>query len=128
MSVRFRQLGKTLWGADLMQQKSQAERCYDFAVSLQKVWRYDEAIKELKKSMKMEPKNAKYHYRTGLIYRDMGLLKKALSQMKKAVKLDPNNAIYHHDFAELLKEAGKDRASDAEKEVAHRLGLINTSK
>lgn len=103
--------------------KSQAERCYDFAVSLVDVWRYDEAIDELKKSINLEPHNAKYRYKTGVILDKMGLPKKAISQLKKAVKLEPNNSLYHHTLGKLLQETGNHKAALAQKKIVEELKL-----
>lgn len=98
-----------------------AENCYKFAVSVMEVCRYEDALLELNKAIRMVPGNAKYRYQAGIALQESGEIWKALMQMRKAVKLEPNNALYRRELSRLLRLAGHYKAARKQREIADTL-------
>jgi tetratricopeptide (TPR) repeat protein len=61
-------------------------------VSLAALGRTDEAVAELKRSIKINPQAPSYHANLGEIFRQSGKLDEAAEALQSAIKLDPNNA------------------------------------
>jgi tetratricopeptide (TPR) repeat protein len=55
---------------------------------------YAEAIKEYKKAVFLQEKNAKIHFNLGLAYVDAGAYESALEEFVKARNIEPNNIQY----------------------------------
>lgn len=98
-----------------------AENCYKFAVSVMEVCRYEDALLELNKAIRMVPGNAKYRYQAGIALQESGKPRNAIMQIKKAVKLEPNNVLYRRELSRLLRLAGHYKAARKQREIADTL-------
>ena len=61
------------------------------ALSLHKIREYFEALRLVKKALREDPKNTQVLVLQGLIYQDIGEIKKAEKQFRKALKYTPND-------------------------------------
>jgi tetratricopeptide (TPR) repeat protein len=55
------------------------------------IGKYDKAIIELQKAIKLDPKSSNAHYNLGIAYKMIGKTNEAIKEFKKAIELDPNN-------------------------------------
>ena len=57
----------------------------------------DEAIRQYKRAIRLDPKSAEAHDKLGEVYSDKDMTDKAMKEFEKAIKLDPNYAdAYRH--------------------------------
>jgi len=68
---------------------------------------YEQAIEELKKSIKIDPQLAVVYYNLGRAYSDKKMADEAIINFKKAVELNPNFQDLHRRIAILYESQGK---------------------
>ena len=59
---------------------------------------YEEAEKEIRKAIELEPENARYHDSLGVTLDEMGKYEEAEKETRKALELEPENAKYHNSL------------------------------
>ena len=60
--------------------------------------KYEEAEKETRKAIELEPENASYHNSLGITLLKMGKYEEAEKETRKALELEPENAKYHNSL------------------------------
>ena len=68
--------------------------------------RSNEAIKEYKTALRLDPNYATAHNNLGSIYVDQGLLDEAIKEYKTALRLDPNYATAHNNLGSIYVDQG----------------------
>ena len=79
---------------------------------------------ELQRAIVLDPGNATYDYRLGLVYGyslDQGDLRRAIKYLKKATEMNPRKALYWSDLADVCDTADDAVCSDAATKAALRL-------
>lgn len=105
--------------------KSEAELLYSSGLILFEAKKYNEAIEELEKAVKLAPENASYQHILAVSYgreaeqanwfRAMDLAKKTLKHLELASKLDPDNVEILDDLMDYYREAPGFLGGDSEK-------------
>jgi len=67
----------------------------------------DKALAEYKRSLVLDPNNAKAHTNLGVLYAKKGLLSEAISEYKQALDLDPILALAHANLGIIYAQQGK---------------------
>lgn len=80
--------------------------------------KYNEAMVEIKKAIKYQPKYAFLHYKLSVIYYSKKILNKALEEIKKAIALEPRNAFYHYTIAYMYRDMDMPEKSIEEVKIA----------
>ena len=62
---------------------------------MDKLEKYNEAIKYFSKSIELEPTNSKFWHNRGCIFRNLGKLDLALNDINKAISLDSSNELFY---------------------------------
>ncbi len=73
---------------------------------LEKMVRYEEAMKDYKTAVKLDPKEGKAYYRMGTIYEKDGKYKEAIDSYTNAIKCYPNEGYYYYKRGKLYLELG----------------------
>jgi tetratricopeptide (TPR) repeat protein len=102
-----------------------AESLFQSGLAHYKNEKYDEAIKQLKRAVKMEPEEAEYHHILAVSYgreaenvnwfKAMDYAKRTLTHLKKSDELDPNNLEILDDLMDFYHEAPGFLGGDMEK-------------
>jgi len=94
---------------------------YDYASSLQKEGRLDEAVEQYKIALQFNPKDAKAHTRLAIALTGQAKFDPAVPHMDTALRLEPNNADFHLVYATLLERIGRNDKARPHFEAAIRL-------
>jgi tetratricopeptide (TPR) repeat protein len=70
----------------------------------------DEAMAQLTKNIKFEPRNAEAHRQLGLVLRDQKKPEEAVRELRKAIKLESTDPAAHFDLASILRDDQPDEA------------------
>ena len=106
---------------NLSKGKTKADACYNAGLSLDHMGRNDEAEKQYKIALGIDPNSANIHSAYGTLLRQMGRNEEAEEQYKKALSLDPNHLNAHGAYGLLLFAVGKKKKALAEIKTASRL-------
>jgi Flp pilus assembly protein TadD len=79
----------------------------DYATYLSELGRFDEAIEQSNKFLKLKPKSAEAHNNLGNIFLRTGKTDQAIEQFRLAVKYEPSLAQGFFNLASALKKQGK---------------------
>src|SRR3982074_2179351 len=77
----------------------------------------DEAIKEFKKAIELDPESAPAQHTLATVYSEKKLYREALQEYLKALELEPESATAHYNLACFLATHGPDMAIDEYKEA-----------
>src|SRR6266852_2442828 len=77
----------------------------------------DEAIKEFKKAIELDPESAHAHDNLATVYSEKKLYREALKEYLTALELEPDSATAHYNLACFLATHGSDMAVDEYKEA-----------
>ncbi|MBI5187420.1 MAG: tetratricopeptide repeat protein [Nitrospinae bacterium] len=77
------------------------------AISLRKQKKYDDAIRNYRKALKIYPDDAVVHYNMGMVYTLKQESHEAVDCFKKALRLNPNFAEVKTEMEKLRKTQGK---------------------
>src|SRR5207253_6033219 len=72
----------------------------------------DEAIKEFKKAIELDPDSAHAHDNLATVYSEKKLYREALKEYLTALELEPDSATAHYNLACFLATHGPDMAVD----------------
>jgi len=89
---------------------SQADFHNERAINLAEKGWIDEAVKELKKAIKIDPENAAAYDNLANIYCDKGKLGKALNLYLKSIEIEPDNPTAHFNLGCFLATKGQELA------------------
>ena len=88
-------------------------RVFDLAVDLARKNQIDDAIREWKRAVELNPEEAKAYFNLALALERKGQLDEAIAQYQKAVSIDPENAAAYSNLAVALSRTGRlDEAID----------------
>jgi tetratricopeptide (TPR) repeat protein len=85
----------------LQTNSASAQNIYQIGLAYKKSENYDEAVKQFKIAVELEPTNAEYCYQLGLSYMDSSRAEQAAELFNRAIKLDPNKAEYLYKLSVL---------------------------
>ena len=71
---------------------------YKDSTGLKQVSDLDDALKEIKTAVQLDPRNSKAYFALGQIMADRGDLALAVENLEKAVALEPSNPEYHYNL------------------------------
>src|SRR5207248_6576314 len=77
----------------------------------------DEAIREFKKAIELDPESAHAHDNLATVYSEKKLYREALKEYLTALELEPDSATAHYNLACFLATHGADMAVDEYKEA-----------
>src|SRR5579864_7998082 len=77
----------------------------------------DEAIKEFKKAIELDPESAHAHDNLATVYAEKKLYREALREYMAALELEPDSATAHYNLACFLATHAKDMAIDQYKDA-----------
>src|SRR2546421_11900616 len=77
----------------------------------------DEAIKEFKKAIELDPESAHAHDNLATVYGEKKLYRQALREYLTALELEPDSATAHYNLACFLATHGQEMAGDEYKEA-----------
>src|SRR2546421_94198 len=77
----------------------------------------DEAIKEFKKAIELDPESAHAHDNLATVYSEKKLYREALKEYLTALQLEPESATAHYNLACFLATHGSDMAVEEYKEA-----------
>jgi tetratricopeptide (TPR) repeat protein len=77
----------------------------------------DEAIREFKKAIELDPESAHAHDNLATVYSEKKLYREALKEYLTALELEPDSATAHYNLACFLATHGPDMAVDEYKEA-----------
>jgi Tfp pilus assembly protein PilF len=83
----------------------------DYATYLSELGRFDEAIEQSNKFLKLKPKSAEAHNNLGNIFLQTGKTDQAIEQFRLAIKYNPGLAQAFFNLASALKKQGKPQDS-----------------
>jgi len=88
-----------------------AKKHYDLGKKLRDEGKYEEAIKEFKESIKLNPNNPKAYYRIGQIYLKLEKYDDAIDYFEQSLKIDPSRGDSYKNLAKAYIAKGeKDKA------------------
>lgn len=64
---------------------------------------YENALENISKAIKINPKESKYYYTRGRLYFNQGKMKEALSDFNKALELNPKNSYAYYELYRLYE-------------------------
>jgi len=79
---------------------------------------YDEAIKEFRKALELNPERSEIHYNLGLVLEAKGLLQEAIQEYKKALELNPEDAEAHNNLGIVYYKQGNYKKAVEEFKIA----------
>ncbi|MBI4248237.1 MAG: tetratricopeptide repeat protein [Elusimicrobia bacterium] len=85
---------------------SYAQLHYNQGVEFQKKGNFEEALKNYRKSLEMDPRNAKAFINMGIAFYMQDRLNEAIFQFRSALEIDPNDAKAHFDLGLALDDKG----------------------
>ena len=94
---------------------------YDYAGSLERAGRFDEAAEQYRIGLNFDPNDQKAHYSLGHLLLTQSKTDEAASHLEQALRLDPRNGEFHSDYGNLLERLGRKDEAIAEYETALRL-------
>ena len=94
---------------------------YDYAGSLERAGRFDEAAEQYRVGLNFDPNDQKAHYSLGHLLLTQSKTDEAASHLEQALRLDPRNGEFHSDYGTLLEHLGRKDEAIAEYETALRL-------
>src|SRR5437868_15032266 len=77
----------------------------------------DEAIREFKKAIELDPESAHAHDNLATVYSEKKLYREALKEYLTALELEPESATAHYNLACFLATHGPDMAVEEYKDV-----------
>mmetsp|Transcript_11014 Transcript_11014/g.25575 ORF Transcript_11014/g.25575 Transcript_11014/m.25575 type:complete len:253 (-) Transcript_11014:207-965(-) len=94
----------------------------DYGLELFRLGRWDEAITEFHKALKVQPKHVCVHKNLSATYARRGRYKQAIHHAEEAVRLNPRDAQAHRNLAKLLDATGNSRDAVKHNRNAIQLG------
>ena len=94
---------------------------FNYGATLQQIGRLDEAEKEYKAALRVDPNYAKVHVNMALLLMSKSKLEEAKKYYESAIQLDPHAGEVHSGYAYLLERLGRAGEARAEYENAIRL-------
>jgi len=94
---------------------------FNYGATLQQIGRLDEAEKEYKAALRVDPNYAKVHVNMALLSMSKSKLEEAKKYYESAIQLDPHAGEVHSGYAYLLERLGRAGEARAEYENAIRL-------
>ena len=92
--------------------------------SLTSLGLHDEAIKEFREVLRINPSFTRAHHNLGILFKDKDLFDEAIKEYKEALRIAPGIAEAHYNLGILLKGKGlRDEAAKEFNEALHRLIL-----
>ena len=96
----------TLWSDNVKKSPAKA-RVYDYlGLAYQKAGDLDNAIRQYRKSLSLDPFYADAHNNIGIAYFDKGLVDDAITHFKHAIEIDPSHADAHYNLGVAYGEKG----------------------
>ncbi len=81
----------------IKKEKSETKETEESLIELGKFYfingKYDQAIEEFKKALKINPGSSEIYYNLGLVYEGKNNLEEARKMYEKASEIDPNNKL-----------------------------------
>lgn len=109
-----------------MASRAWEEQCIQTAMELKSKRRYEEAVSELSKYLRQDPRSiGVLSFRSGL-YLEMGNFARALEDANRIVKLDPKSPVGYHHVGNVYKE--KSMPQEAIEAYSHALKLCTDSR
>src|SRR5947209_19274469 len=84
---------------------SLAEAHTAVAASLQSAFHWDEALREYRRALELNPNDGNTHQWLGLTLSWMGRQDEAIAELKRAVELEPLNLKYNSNLAQVYRDA-----------------------
>uniref|UniRef100_A0A7S2RJZ9 Tetratricopeptide repeat protein n=1 Tax=Rhizochromulina marina TaxID=1034831 RepID=A0A7S2RJZ9_9STRA len=88
-----------------------ADAANDFGLALFKIGRWDEAVKEMKRGLRIQPYHILLHKNLAAVYARRGRYREALDHAKEAVRIAPWDPQAHRSLAKILDATGNTRDS-----------------
>lgn len=66
--------------------------------------KFDEALVEVNKAIKLAPEYGDFHNLRGFILQEKDLLDEAILEFREAIRLDPSNKAFKEDLADAIKD------------------------
>jgi protein O-mannosyl-transferase len=96
----------TLWSDNVIKSPAKA-RVYDYlGLAYQKTGDLDNAIRQYRKSLSLDPFYADAHNNIGIAYFDKGLVDDAITHFRHAIEIDPSHADAHYNLGVAYGEKG----------------------
>ncbi len=95
---------------------------YDYAASLARAHRFDEAVEQYRIGLSFAPNDEAAHDMLGNLFFDQAKFDEAASHFEQAARLAPRNADFHSDYGCALERLGRKDEAKAEHQTALRLG------
>ena len=92
-----------------------------YALYLSAMLRQEEALREIRRALDLDPLSVAINYGAGLIYTQVGRYEEAIRQLQKALEIDPNNAVTHGALAVAYERERLFGRAVSEFETAQRL-------
>lgn len=91
-----------------------AEALHLMGLALNRTGNYSQAVKSIKRAIKINPKTAYYHRNLALLLMDAGRLQEAGASFKQAIARDPKDADSHNDLGVIYSRQNRTREAIAE--------------
>jgi tetratricopeptide (TPR) repeat protein len=111
----------TLWEDVVKKSPHKARPHYNLGAAYQEQGRLDDAVKEYKMAINLEPDFVKAHHNMGLAYERQGRLDDSIKEYQTAIKLKPDYPIIHSNLGVAYQKQG--RLDDAIKEFQTAINL-----
>ncbi|MCZ7382365.1 MAG: tetratricopeptide repeat protein [Candidatus Methanoperedens sp.] len=93
----------------------------NLGLAYDRIGKYEEAIRELKEALRLNPDYIEVHNNLGVTYDRMGMPEEAVNELKRALKLNPNYTEAHCNLGNIY--ASSDRYEEAAGELEEALKI-----
>ncbi len=93
---------------------------YRYGYAMERLRKYEDALKYYRAAVKLDKKNAKYHFGMADIYVVLENLPSALKSYEKGLKLNPRNSRARRSFEELRAKLKPVKVADGSKKVVEK--------
>ena len=90
------------------------------------IGKYDDAIKQFKKILRLNPSNSSAHFYMGIALKEIGDYKRAVQKLKKVISLGTSNFSVHHHLALIYKKLGL--VKETKREAKRIFSFISANK
>jgi len=100
----------------------------NLAITLQFLNKYDEAERDLREALRIDPEFKQAHLQLGIAMEQEGRLQEAITELREAARIDANYPEPHMAMARILHKLGQEDAARAEVQVYLKLHPPSTPK